>query len=314
MTGQAVVIPCTGRLLYTAVPEFPVKIERHIFLILVFLLPFARSSAQQVDDMKTVLERASKYVEKYEDEQLGTLLIKEKYNQNVVIFPTTGVRLAQTQKREILSDFLLLQVGKNRLGVRKVISVDGTAVKADPKSLESVLDDSPESMSRQIAALRTESFRYDIGGIVRQSNVPTYALKVLHIAEMPRFEFTRDGNEKVDGLQTWKIKFQELRSPTLLHGVKGESLMSWGRLWIEPFTGRVLKTQFEVDNSIPSQEAKGKSTVSYSQDKKLGFLVPSEMSEHWEKPGTIVDCTMKYSDFRSFNVDVQADLTLPKVP
>src|SRR6185295_8541065 len=119
---------------------------------------------------------------------------------------------------------------------------------------------------------------------------PTFALKVLREDQVPRFEFVKHGTGKVGGIAVWEIRFQEQRSPTLVHGTGGESLTSNGTLWIEPGTGRILKTEFLVENPYSNPAAKGKVVVTYTPNAALGMLVPSEMTEHYETDLSAVDC------------------------
>ena len=83
-------------------------------------------------------------------------------------------------------------------------------------------------------------------------------------------------------------------------------LFSSGFLWIEPNTGRILKTEFLVENPYPKQKARGQAIVTYTEDKKLGVYVPSLMIEHYETDESYVDCRADYSGFRYFNVDVKS--------
>jgi hypothetical protein len=57
-------------------------------------------------------------------------------------------------------------------------------------------------------------------------------LKIAREAEGDRISL-KTGTDKISGIETWEIKFQEKRSPTLVHGERGESLLSSGSLWIE---------------------------------------------------------------------------------
>jgi len=251
------------------------------------------SAQKQTVDVAAILSRAADYVAVYEERQLGNVLASETYVQNY------GPRM----QRRMESDFLIVLVGKDRMGIRKVNQVDGKPVTSAEPTLEALMDDSPQGVQRRIAALREESSRYNLGPILRQINLPTFALKVVRRQEATRFAFDPHGTDKINGIQGVQLRFQEQRSPTLVHGEHGESLLSSGAVWIEPETGRVLKTELTVEN--PYADVKGRITVTYAPNKALGILVPEEMKEHYEAGRELVDCTAKYSRFRSFNVDVK---------
>jgi hypothetical protein len=269
---------------------------------------FASHAQAQAVDLREVLGRAADYVALYEDSQLGNVLASETYVQSVSNYLSPGIALPRQQRRTE-SDFLIVLVGSERMGVRRVNRVNGDVVKSAEVNLEALMDDSTAGVRNRIATLREESARYNIGPVLRQINLPTFALKVVRREEAPRFSFVQHGAGKVNGIQGIEVRFQELRAPTLVHGTGGESLISSGTLWIEPATGRVLKTEFNVDN--PYSKARGRVTVTYSVNKTLGILVPDEMKEHYESDGGVVDCTASYSRFRSFSVDLKSDIQAP---
>jgi len=263
-------------------------------------------------DLGTVLDRASQYVAQYESVQLGNLLVREHYLQNATSFSPSRVR--QEDRRDIDSDFLILQMDGDRRGIRRVDRVDGRVVKSKEPSFEEMMDDSPAAVKKRIAALIEEGTRYDIGNVLRQSNVPTFALKVVRKAEKMRFEFNKAGEEKVNGIQTWKVSFRDKDAPTLQVSLKKEPLYSYGVLWIEPVSGRILKTEVEVENPYPATRAHARAVVTYAEDKGLGILVPKEMIEKYTTDEGWVDCRASYSNFRSFAVQAKDDLPAPKTP
>ena len=116
----------------------------------------------------------------------------------------------------------------------------------------------------------------------------------------------------MSGVETWEIDFKEQRSPTLTHGGHGESLLSTGKLWIDPSTGRVLKTEFSVENPFSEPTARGRIVVTYTESKTLGMLVPNEMEERYETDLAAVECLASYSNFRLFNVDVTSTINTIK--
>jgi hypothetical protein len=275
--------------------------------IVLWLVP----ALAQTTDLSAVLDHAADYVARYEDEQLGNVIASEDYVQNAVWYFNPGI-VANRQQRRTQSDFLIVLIGSERIGVRQVNQVDRAKVKSKTPGLDAITDESPESMLRLIKTLREESTQYNIGSVFRQINLPTNALRVARRLEASRFEFKKHGTDKIDGVEVWEVRFQELRAPTLVKGTGGESLLSHGSLWIEPLTGRILKTEFSIENPFSKPPVKGKVTVTYKPNKALGILVPSEMNEHFEAELSAVDCVAKYSNFRSFKVDVSSGTLQPK--
>ncbi len=277
------------------------------------------SAQEAAGELGAVLNLAAKYVAKYEGEELGNLLVTEEYLQSSAEYdPVRNVPgrdvVASRSKRRLESDFLILQIGPTRVGVRLVNKVDGVRVKSTTGSLDALEKGSPEENSRMIASINNENVRYDIGSVLRHTNVPTFALQVVRVTEMGRFDFTRNGTEKINGIVTWKIKFAEKRAPTLVHAAEPnpKPLFSTGILWIEPTTGRILKTEFSVENPYSKPKAKGRMVVDYVEDKNLGIYVPKEMVERYESDQGYVDCHAFYSNFRSFGVKVTSEIATPQ--
>ncbi len=273
----------------------------------------APSFAQSPPELTNVLQRATEYVTKYEAE-LGNLIGTEEYVQNAAwLAPGSrgNATVAKRMQRRLSSDFLIIQVGLEWAALRKVNRLDGLKVKETEPAFEDAFDDSPEANQKHVLALKAESTRYNIGDIIRDINVPTGALKVLHESEVSRFAFEHAGASKIEGAQTWVVHFREQASPTLVIGGKGEFLYSYGTLWIEPETGRVLRTEFNVENPYASSRVKARILVTYSEGKTTRVLLPSLMDEHYESEFNTVDCKAFYSNFRPFEVDVKFEIHPP---
>lgn len=268
--------------------------------------PRQRVVLGQTTELSAVLDRAAEYVARYEDRELGNLLVAETYLQTAVTYNYQGRGAPRTDRRRTQSDFLMLAIDQDRVGLRMVNTVDGEAVDKKQKNFETVLGDSSLGVKERIAAVNLESSRYNIGAVKREINVPTFALKVVRRKEAVRFSFTKRGEKKVNGVDTWEIKFQEQRAPTLSHGLRGESLLSFGSMWIEPGSGRIVKTEWHVENPYSESKVEATITVTYKENKTLGILVPSDMQELYTSQLTTVTCVANYSNYRSFNVDVKS--------
>jgi hypothetical protein len=264
-------------------------------------------------DLTAVLQRATEYVTRYEAE-LGNLIGSEEYVQNSAWLENTRFgypRVGKRSQRRISSDFLIVQVGPEWAALRKVNRVDGVKVKETEPSFEDAFDNSPEANSTRLLVMKAESTGYNIGDIIREINLPTFALKVLRQSEVSRFAFERAGSSKIEGIQTWAIRFREQTRPTLVVGGKDEPLYSSGTLWIDPETGRVLRTEFMVENPYTPSRIKGAINVRYSEGKNVKMLVPNLMDEHYESEFNTVDCRAFYTNFRPFEVDVKFEIHPP---
>jgi hypothetical protein len=251
-----------------------------------------------------VIQRATAYVAKYEAE-LGNLIGNEEYLQ-------TWSNNRSRKQRRTSADVLLIEVGNEWSALRKVNRVDGNKVKEPENTFEESFGDSPADNTKRLVEMKEDSTRYNLGDVLREINSPTFPLKLLRESDVWRFSFEKSGTEKIEGVQTWVIRFTERGVQTLVHGDHGEMLHSTGTLWIEPQTGRVLKTEFLVDNPYTTPQVRGKTTVIYSSGKTLNMLLPHSMSEHYETTNSTIDCLADYSNFRRFEVNVKFDYGRPK--
>ena len=268
---------------------------------------------QNSHELISALQRATEYVTQYEAE-LGNLIGNEEYVQNAAWLAPTGrgnPMVAKRLQRRVSSDFLIIQVGPEWAALRKANRVDGSKVKETEPAFEDAFDNSPEANQKRLLAMKAESIRYNIGDIIRDTNLPTVALKVLRESEVSRFVFEQAGSSKIEGIQAWVVRFREQASPTLVIGGKGEFLYSNGTLWIEPETGRVLRTEFIVENRYAPARVKARIVVTYSEGKNIKLLLPSLMDEHYESEFNTVDCKAYYSNFRPFEVEVKFDIHPP---
>jgi len=276
--------------------------------ILVALLLIQNTST----DLDTVLARATEYVAQYEAE-LGNLIGNEEYVQSSTWLDNSRPpRVAKRMQRRTSSDFLIIQVGSEWTALRKINRVDGLRVKETAVNFEDAFDNSPEANAKRLLEMKNESTERNLGDIRREINLPTFALKVLRKGEVTRFSFERAGTSKIDGTQTWKIRFREWTGRSLVVSANGETLYSNGTLWIEPETGRVLQTEFEVENPYAPSRVKGRIVTTYGSGKRATILVPVAMREQYESAHNTIECRADYSNFRPFEVDVKFEISLPQ--
>jgi hypothetical protein len=269
-------------------------------------------SRQAAVDLDTVLSRATAYVSQYESD-LGNLIGTEEYLQTSILMDNSNPpRVAQRMQRRMQSDFLIIQVGTEWTALRKVNRVDGQRVKEKTPNFDDAFDTSPQANSRRLQEMKVESTEHNLGNVRRDINLPTFALKVLRNAEVGRFSFERAGTARIDGVQTWRVRFREQSGRALVFASSGESLYSTGTLWIEPETGRVLQTEFELENPYGQSILKARILVTYGTAKKASILVPATMTERYESRYNTIECRADYSNFRPFEVDVKFEISAPQ--
>jgi len=256
---------------------------------------------QPSTELDIVMKRATAYVAKYESD-LGNLVGTENYLQNWRLGSSSRPAVRRTS-----ADLLIIQVGKEWAALRKVNRIDGVNTKKKEDGFGQAFTASPDDNKKRLIELKIESAQYNLGDIVREINSPTFALKVLREAEVERFSFERTGTEKIGGISTWVVRFTERGLRTLVRGDHGELLHSTGTFWIEPATGRILKSEFLIENTYATLPVKARTVVTYAKGKTVDMLVPSQMVEHYSTPRSTIDCLADYSNFRRFEVNVKFD-------
>ena len=258
-------------------------------------------------DVESVAARASRYVLEYE-EQLGSIIAEEQYTQGARwVRPPRGRRSSSQvdeEERELRSDYLILRAGGLWLGFRNVIEVDGVKVTDTREGFEQFFRETNELTTTQLKALIDASAEYNIGDVQRNINLPTFALMVLRPGNTFRFEFTKVGEETVEGVPTWILGFEETARPPFLGGSPGNETRLSGSLWVDPVTGRVIRTETRISTEKKTLEAA--IVVRYVPDSRLGLWVPVQMEERYTgSNGHEVDGSATYSNFRRFEVEVR---------
>jgi hypothetical protein len=108
----------------------------------------------------------------------------------------------------------------------------------------------------------------------------------------------RQGQATVAGVRTWELAFAERGSPTVVRDAVTD-LPATGSFWIDPVTGRVIRTTMRLKIDAVSIEV----TVTYRPDAKAGGTwVPAEMREVYLSATRRLECVATYSNIRRFQV------------
>lgn len=284
-------------------------------------LPAGPHGAAQAprDELTSLVAALFEYVTAYE-QTVASLVCEERYEQRVrrhhlgVGTQVSGIGLSPGvtfERRVLLSDYLLVRLpgAASWEPFRDVHTVDGRPVRDREDRLHRlfVAPGSP-SPARQAEAIRLESGRYNIGDVVRDINVPTYALGLFRESLRPSFRFSLQGRERVRGLDTRVVGFEETARPTMIRARHDEDSPASGRVWIDAATGTLVRTRLETR----SEALRTRIDVDYALDADLGFWVPVEMTETHALPGQTVEGKATYSRFRQFKVETTEVIGPPR--
>jgi hypothetical protein len=246
--------------------------------------------------LDAVLRRCEQYVLDYEP-QVSRVVAREEYVQRLYVHS----REDQPRSRRLVSDFLFLRLPGRRgswLGIRDVLEVDGLPASNRRRIDEAAAGATPAEIEAIARSHALENARYNLGGFVRTVNVPFVVLSWMHPGFRDRFDFDHEGLERIDGIDAWRVEFEEDERPTIVQTPEGDDVVSRGTIWIDPEAGRILQT--ELRNRPKPLAATIR--VRFAWDGPLGIMVPVSMHERYtEKRGTL-EAEATYSDFRQFDV------------
>ena len=304
----------------------------HAFLFTLVLgatLVLAAAQAPGKVPLDILLDRTGWYLDYFVDE-FENVVAEERYVQDSSVLlpsfsPVTGGRggaIAQTapsdltraRHRELRSDFLLVRSPETEalLPFRDVIDVDGVAVRDREERLARMfLQTSPASARDRMARaqrIQEEGARYNLGSMRSTIGNPVLALGVLQKTYQHRFRFTLGKEDRSAGPGVSVVEYQEISSPAMIRGEAGLDLMAHGRLWIDAVTGRVLKTELQVQQPL----IRAIVTTTFQFEERSGIAVPQEMREQYTfANGNRVHGVATYGRFRRFDVSAVEDIHTP---
>ena len=100
----------------------------------------------------------------------------------------------------------------------------------------------------------------------------------LHPRVNERFEFTDGGEETIAGRVLRKAIYKEVARPTLIKTTRGRDLALTGIIWIDPFSGTVVKTEMNAADPIVRCQV----IVTFRRDEALDMWVPEKMEEYYK--------------------------------
>jgi hypothetical protein len=225
------------------------------------------------------MRRAHAYVVEYEDDLSG--IVAEEHWRQRIVRPEGSV----VGERVLRSDYLVYQLlpEEQWFAFRDVFEVDGAPVRDRNQQFGELLARGSTSIAEQETKLAAASAQYNLGPVYRTIDRPTFVLAFLRPAYRSRFDFEKVGEEVVNGTATWVMSYREIKEPTFVRTRTGKSLKSHGRLWIEPTTGRLVRSEL-VSGATRAVPERATIVVTFGPTPDLPFWVPVEMSEVYDNP------------------------------
>ena len=288
---------------------------------------FAASAPPERVQLDVVLDRAAWYLDYFVDE-FENVVAEESYVQDSTMllpsFSTTGggrggafppppspSDSARARHRELRSDFLLVKSPDTQALVpfRDVIEVDGVAIRDREARLAKLfLSARGASVMEQAERIGAEGARYNLGNMRSTLGNPVLGLGVLQRSYQSRFRFAlaKDDHALVGGVSV--VEFKETATPAMIRGEAGRDLMAHGRAWIDTTTGRVLKTELQVEQPV----IRASIVTTFRLEERSGIGVPEEMREQYTfANGNRIATVATYGRFRRFDVSTAEDIRTP---
>jgi len=255
----------------------------------VALLSCGPAAAQPA--MDELIDRASRYVQGYES-NFFVLAMDEEYVQWLERPTNPGSNLSRNNpgggmvaphhdsRQRVKADYLLVQAGPGRgwLPFRDVLSVNGQEVTfPEDRLLRLFKSGSPDAFDLA-TEVHEASKKHDIGNVQRTINIPMLGMMLLHPRVRERFTFRHEGDESLQGRYVERISYKETVRPTLIKTTRGKDLALTGRMWIEPTTGIVVKTEMVAADPVVRAQV----TVTFRRDGELAMWVPEKMEEYYK--------------------------------
>ena len=274
------------------------------------LTSHAQIGTQPGSGFHTVLSSAMRYAMNYE-QRFALLAADEHYVQELLRPPNPGDNLSRSNPgggmrgggtmnlQTIKSDYLLVQLGGDGEGFmpfRDAYEVKGRKLRDRDDRLLKLFTSNDKSRFEKAGAISTDSARHNLGNVARTINIPMLAMMFLHPRVNERFEFTDGGEETIAGRVLRKALYKEVARPTLIKTTRGRDLALTGVLWIDPFTGTVVKTELNAaDPAVRCQVI-----VTFRRDEALDQWVPEKMEEYYKAALAVDDilATATYTNVR----------------
>lgn len=283
------------------------------------------AAGAQPTPVDTVLTRVARYVADFIPRFANVVAI-ETYEQRTLLpagMKAEGFR-SQSIEWRLSSDFMLVRyqlAELNWVAFRDPIVVNGTVVDRPKDRLVRLFTEPGIDDTERLAVIATESIRFQIPGGSPAVTNPLLVVALMQAHYQPRFRFTLGSEEVVAGTRVRRLRFEEREDQPAEPGNENGARLKWppllgdvgrvrGTAWVEPETGRIVKTEARLGAA-----AKSSTTLTmFAQDERLALTVPVEMRTSWMYQERPVTGIATYGEFRRFSVQTEAQVEPPAQP
>ncbi|HTV01691.1 MAG TPA: hypothetical protein VMF13_14185 [Luteitalea sp.] len=264
-------------------------------------------SAQAPLSRDSVVDRLAQYAERFGHELQG-IVARERYVQTIRAtrgrpsLDADALTGQVLEERRLLSSLLLVHEAATPWQLhRDVLAVDDQPL-ADREDRLARLFGGPQAGTPAPAVIADESARYNLGRFVRNINIPTFPLIVIHPTRRERFRFRDRGHATVGGASVRLLTFEERGDSRTIRGTRGYDVVLRGSVAVDPLTGDIVRAAIEPR----AHRLEPRLVVHFARVAGVALPVPVRLLESYWREGdeTYVAGEATYDEFRRYGTDV----------
>lgn len=264
--------------------------------------------AQRPLSRDEVLDRVSAYARRF-GEDLQGIVARERYVQTIratdgrLRLDTDRLDGEMLEARRLESSLLLVHDPATPWQLhRDVFAVDGRPVSDRQDRLTTLFSRPPGDRAAQLRQITEESARYNLGRFIRNINIPTFPLIVVHPTRRDHFRFRDRGTSSIEAAPARLLSFEERTRPRIIRGTSGYDVVLAGTLAVDESSGELVHATIEPR----IHDLRVRLDVQFRRVAGVPLRVPVRLVERYWRKGdeTYVGGEATYDDFRRFTTDV----------
>ncbi len=265
--------------------------------------------AEEPPAVRVVIRRAGEAAERFASDLKG-VVARERYVQTVRAWsgrsPTAPSVGPPIEARRLLSSLLLVHDQATPWQLhRDVVEVDDVPVVDREDRLAALFAGSPGDAAQRLREITNDSARHNLGHVLRNINVPTFPLIVVHPTHAGRFRFGDRGRVREAGLDVRLVSFREKGRPRVIRGARARDVELQGVLAIDEATGELVRATI----TPRAGDMRSHLEVVFARVATLPVRVPVRLWEWYWVPDVperdrFVEGEATYDDFRRFTTAV----------
>ena len=245
-------------------------------------------------DTQQALALARQYLATWES-KLSAIVAEEHYQQTIHV-SNNRLDWRRREIRRLRSDVLLVSAPADGLWLcfRDVVSVDNVPVPDRQDRFDALFTGPAASVLSDAKQIAEESARFNLG-FYRTVNTPVAALVFLSRPFASATTWQLAVNQRLGKARVWALQFKQRTAPFAVRGPGNKPLPSSGRVWLEPASGRILRTELVVDVL-----GRPRVTTDFGYVPAVDAWAPIRMEDRFDGPAERVSGLATYIKHRAF--------------